>query len=411
MKSRFRTAVLLAGLLVPMTYSAQAIVNFPLSAWQTALTTMWDGTPFVFYGFSRGLTYATMPGPTIVCNEGDSLVINMRNRSQGAHHTIHLHGLDVNQATDGVPHTSFGIGHGANADYAFRATHAGTYFYHCHVLSVWHVALGMYGSLIVKAANGANEVWTGGPTFDRDYNWLSSELDANWFDSIPNQHAGDSTFTTIPVLRYHPEYFLLNGKSHHLLDTLRSVRILANTGDKVHLRIGNMGYFANRVIFPAQLNALVVSSDGRPLPTAQAWDTLWVYPGERYSVLLDLLGPAEDSISFAWSDLYSGQQWREEFIPVIHGVGIGMSEPQATELDLVAYPQPADDWVLVQLPEFKKAGEFRMIATDGRVVQQGAFGPGQTLLSIPVHELSSGIYHLHTQAGGRVAATQVAVQR
>jgi hypothetical protein len=388
----------------------QTTIYFPLSAWTTGISTMWDGTVLQFYGFSRGLTFPTLPGPTITCNEGDSVIIDMRNRSQGAGHTIHLHGLDVDQANDGVPHTSHEIGHQATGRYRFYASHAGTYFYHCHVLSILHVQLGMYGSIIVRANAGAQEVWTGGPSFDREYNWLSSEIDQEWFDSIPSQHIGDSTVVEVQVKAYQPDFFLVNGKANQNLDTLRSARIVANSGEKVHLRLGNMGYLANKVIFPAALNAEVVASDGRPLPSSLAWDTLWVYPGERYSVLLDMAGAMSDSIAISWVDLFSGQTRYQDHIPYLHGIGIGFRESETDPLQMHVYPQPADEWAVIQLPTTRQPSSFSLVGMDGKMVRSGNCSAGQAMLSISTKELPAGIFVLKLQSGNRSGHIQVLVQ-
>ena len=116
-----------------------------------------------------------------------------------------MHGLDVNQANDGVGSTSFNVppimGTGT---YKFKATHAGTYIYHCHVETVVHLQLGMFGAFVVKAAGGANNAWTGGPAFDKDYTWVLSDVDKSWHDNIPSGGA-------IPT--FEPDYFLVNGKA------------------------------------------------------------------------------------------------------------------------------------------------------------------------------------------------------
>ena len=78
-------------------------------------------------------------------------------------HTVHLHGLDVDQASDGVPETGAVARVGETITYRFVATHAGTYWYHCHVDTVEHLTMGMYGALIVHPADGPGRAWTDGP--------------------------------------------------------------------------------------------------------------------------------------------------------------------------------------------------------------------------------------------------------
>jgi len=117
-----------------------------------------DGKIIKSMGYSLRLSENPgVPGPTLVYYEGDSVTIDLWNVSQGAPHTIHLHGLDVDQQNDGVPHLSFTVGHMEHGFYRFKAPHPGTYLYHCHVVSAIHVQGGMYGLLIVKPKNEENK--------------------------------------------------------------------------------------------------------------------------------------------------------------------------------------------------------------------------------------------------------------
>ncbi|MEZ4826702.1 MAG: multicopper oxidase domain-containing protein [Bacteroidia bacterium] len=274
---------------------AQTMKTFDLVARQSGTAIMWDGTSVDLWGFKEGLGgNVNLPSPLLVINEGDSVTLNVINQSSMPH-TIHLHGLDVSQANDGVGATSFDIppvmGTGT---YKFKATHAGTFIYHCHVETVIHLQLGMYGGVVVKAAGGANNAWTGGPAFDSDYTWVISDVDTSWHTNIPMNGS---------VPGFDPQYFLVNGKSKQQLNDT-TVSITADVGDKVYLRMINIGYTRNRVIFPAALSAEILSSDGRPLPVSEVTDTVDIYPGERYSVMLDFASAVTDSILVEYYNMY-----------------------------------------------------------------------------------------------------------
>jgi hypothetical protein len=58
--------------------------------------------------------------------------------------------------------------------------------------------------------------------------------------------------------------------------------------EKVFFRLANIGYYGVKYIFPSELNARLVASDGRPLPTEEITDTVIVLPGERYEVFVQL---------------------------------------------------------------------------------------------------------------------------
>ncbi|NDF33953.1 MAG: hypothetical protein EB157_05270, partial [Euryarchaeota archaeon] len=131
------------------------------------------------YGWTQPNPFVILPGPTVYAKEGDSVHLEMLNPSMEGH-TIHLHGLDVDQANDGVPHTSDFIQQGESFTYRFKATHAGNFLYHCHVTTTMHLALGMYGMVIVYPADSSNRVYTDGPEYDVQHEYLFSDMDARW---------------------------------------------------------------------------------------------------------------------------------------------------------------------------------------------------------------------------------------
>src|SRR5690554_4840212 len=72
--------------------------------------TLIDGQDIVFWGYgiddpSSQNNKIFLPGPVLRFDVGDTVIIHLRNDSP-EDHTIHWHGLDVDQANDGVPHTS-----------------------------------------------------------------------------------------------------------------------------------------------------------------------------------------------------------------------------------------------------------------------------------------------------------------
>jgi FtsP/CotA-like multicopper oxidase with cupredoxin domain len=75
--------------------------------------TLPDKTQVYVWGYSlqneKGT--AVFPAPTLTVNEGDQVEVTLTNigaKKEGIKklaHTIHFHGLDTDQANDGVPHT------------------------------------------------------------------------------------------------------------------------------------------------------------------------------------------------------------------------------------------------------------------------------------------------------------------
>lgn len=237
-----------------------------------------------------------LPGPVVECVENAPMALTL---STMMAHTIHLHGLDVDTSNDGVPSTSaYVIGQmmpgvtppvpPAVAGYAstpspftynFTPRFAGTYMYHCHVDTVLHMEMGMWGTVIVRPADGSrNSVWSGGPVFDREYIWHLHTLDTSWHSQ---------TRSSSQTARYNPDYFLINGREGAALLSDPATAIQAVAGQRVLVRLVNPGYLVADVSLGGAMFE-VVSSDGRPLRTVLNTSSLQVGPGERYDIILTM---------------------------------------------------------------------------------------------------------------------------
>lgn len=251
-----------------------------------------DGATLYIWGYSLvdEPGTATLPGPTIEVDEGDHVEIVLTNIGpsrpgvQRAAHTIHLHGLDVDQVNDGVPETGPSARVGESVTYRFVATHAGTYWYHCHVETVEHLTMGMYGALVVHPADGPGRAWTDGPSYDRAYTLLLSESDPAWSAAIGDARRVERT-------RFDPRYFFINGRSFPDTMVHGDTHVMGHLGDRVLVRLINAGY-GWRSMHMHGFHFEVIASDGRPLPAPLVKDTISVAPGERYDLLvtLDQLG-------------------------------------------------------------------------------------------------------------------------
>jgi len=320
----------------------QEIVNHLLIARNLGEKVMHDGDTLRTFGFAQSLgEHPPIPGPTLYANEGDSVILDLFNVSQGAPHTIHLHGLDVNQENDGVPHLSFEVHHMDHGFYYFVAPHPGTYFYHCHVVSSIHVQAGMYGVFIVKPSDGSNTTWDGGYSFDQEKLYTMSEMDPVWHEDSVMEHPHDTTQSIheVSIPEYHPTYFLVNGQSEYQL--LEPEIALESAKEEVtFLRMANIGYLANRITFPEALNAVIISTDGRPIVPAETSDTLWISPGERYGVLIEPVVDLTDAIKVSFVNMNTHFIENVQYIPVTVSGIIGIEET-VEENSFRIYPNPS----------------------------------------------------------------------
>lgn len=257
-----------------------ANVSITLNARENGTQTMPDGTRVTIWGFStNSMGGFSVPGPKLVFNEGDNVTLTLNNMTMHDH-TIHLHGLDVDTANDGVAETSQAVPPMGSFTYRFAAPHAGTYIYHCHVHAVLHMQMGMYGALVIKPPDGSNRAWAGGPAYDLEATWVLSEFDTAWHSNPDG----------VNLSQYNPNYYLINGRANPDPSSDPNTQISAKVGQTVLLRLINMGYLINRVSLGG-ISFQVIASDGRPLPSPQTATEWTIAPGERYDLLFTLTTP------------------------------------------------------------------------------------------------------------------------
>lgn len=365
-----------------------------------------NGDTLRIFGFAPNLgTHPPIPGPLIEANQGDSVHIDFWNVSQLHHHTIHLHGLDVDQANDGVPMLSFNVGHMEHGWYHFKAPHAGTYLYHCHVGSTVHLQAGMYGPIIIRPSDGSKTTWDGGYAFDTETMLFMSEFDTFWHSDSILDHAHDTlaALDPLPVPRFNPDYFLINGLSDQQLED--TIQLDSKTDYVNYFRLVNIGYCSNKVIFPASLDAKIVDSDGRPLPSPEFNDTVEVYPGERYGVIAESSVALVDSIEVHYFNMMTGALEDIQYVKVDIEVSNKVKElPALKFIKLVPNPVDHELNVMFDLLEMKDIG-FRIMSIDGRLIQSESpktFQSGHQSFSINTSKFSEGQYLISIIDGSRV---------
>lgn len=376
------TVAILAVFLVSNSY-AQADTSFNIWMWTTGLHQLHDGLKLNNYGITIGVARPSIPGPTLRVKQGQKVLLDVRNQSQGAPHTIHLHGLDVDQANDGVPSTSFIIPHKETKPYEFVATHAGTYLYHCHVASVLHVQFGMYGSIIVEPKDREAAP---GYIYGRDFNLLMSEADKSWFDNKPKHSTGDSVHAKFSLPKYEPDYFFVNGQSQQQIDTL-----MARSDENVFIRLSNVGYFENLVEFPNGIIATLITSDGRPLPNKKNIDSLYITPGERYGVMLSPLGGAQRKIKINYLHMFTGKQVHSEVVSF--GIDNTLTGEETQHKKTInVFPNPVQDILTV---EISSDSYTRIIIVDAKGnFHSPKFERQGEALKVDLREISLGSYFL-----------------
>lgn len=372
---------------------AQMDTSFGLWMWTTGKHTFWDGQTVKTYGITNGVATARIPAPVLRVKQGDSVLVMARNQSQGPTHTIHLHGLDVDQANDGVPQTSFQIYHKDTGFYKFKAIHPGTYLYHCHVASVIHVQLGMYGNIIIEPA--AKGELGHGYTYGRDFNVLFSEADKSWFDTIPKHSTRDSVWESFSIPKYVPDYFMVNGQSRQQIDTFKM-----RPDETTLWRFSNVGYGQNVVRFPINITATVVTSDGRVLPQAQVIDSLLVAPGERYGVHFTAIGEQKGFVEVEYRSLFTNELWDIEAIPFDWDATLSTEDELLDRNQLKIFPTLSQGQLTVEYSSNESDLAIELLDLSGRILDEYKLSLDMNQTQINLGGYRSGTYVIRVKSTG-----------
>lgn len=216
-------------------------------------------------------------------------------------HTIHLHGADVPTLMDGVPETSQAIISGSYK-YVWDTTSSsttsapiGSFIYHCHVHTVKHLDMGMYGPIIIRPRNATgttlmNQITAdSASSFDREQTYVISAVDPAYHTAV-----GDS-----PVFAdYNPVYFLLNGTEGISTATPASAATLSGVlaGQRIALHLVDplsiYGTFSIKNAAGVAQKFIVYVEDGRaitPVPAGtDAVTSLEIGPGKRFDIVFTM---------------------------------------------------------------------------------------------------------------------------
>jgi len=281
-------------------------ITFNRSAHMNGSMRMDDGRTVEMWGFSSGGGMmgggSPFPSPTMRVTEGQVVhtVLTAGSMMQGTH-TIHHHGIEPSQQSDGVGHYSFDVN--GTYTYQWKASHAGTYFYHCHTNTVLHAEMGMYGGLIIDPPEGWGTLYSGGPTYDVEAVWACDEIDSSWHNLgwTAGTCGGDVGLNSL-----NPDYFIITGvDGAQSARTDPGVAVTMNVGQKLLVRYINAGYLPQRINFGG-LTATVHMSDGRALPNPIQATELETCAAERYDCIFEPTTAGVYEVTVEYLDWASG---------------------------------------------------------------------------------------------------------
>jgi FtsP/CotA-like multicopper oxidase with cupredoxin domain len=303
---------------------------------------------------------AQISAPMMAFDEEDDITITLTNLGLLLRpdlfdgHTIHWHGfVNAIPLFDGVPELSLSVPVGRDLSYFYRPHDAGTYMYHCHFEDVEHVQMGMTGMVFVRprqnqTVNGVDPAFAAGQLnpwggtiattipvgkyayndfdgstrYDREFAFMITELwsAAHWRDA----HIQVSDWTD-----YDPSFWLLNGRGYpdttapngardangnltsadpRLASQPNSSLITCNSGDRVLLRMSNLGY-QNHAMSVDNIDLQIVAKDASLLKGRDGvsnyitTNTVDVGPGESRDIIF--VAPDQPGEYFLYDRKYS----------------------------------------------------------------------------------------------------------
>lgn len=197
-----------------------------------------------------------VPGPTLVVDEGDRVVIDFVNAMSVAD-TVHLHGIHgAPVAMDGVAGISQAmVEPGGRFRYAFTASQPGTFMYHSHD-DERMVNSGLYGAIVVRPAHPRPE-----ERVQRD----DVEMISSW-----------SIQSTVE------NHFTINGKEYPATTPIEVRR-----GDRVRLRWINMSSENMHTMHTHGHDQRLIARDAQPVEVRDLEDTVLMGPGQRVDTVID----------------------------------------------------------------------------------------------------------------------------
>jgi FtsP/CotA-like multicopper oxidase with cupredoxin domain len=187
----------------------------------------------------------TMPGPTIQVTQGDRVRIILHNELPEPT-TLHLHGLELPIAMDGVPHVvQDPIKPGGMGVYELTLHQTGTYFYHPH--GAMQEAIGMVGQLIIHPRSAYE------PAVDQDFALITQE-----FDIGPASDTPDTT-----SMQFH--WLTFNGRCGPYITPL-----VVRLGNRVRIRVLNFSSMDHHPIHLHGHTFWVTGTEGGRIPES-AW--------------------------------------------------------------------------------------------------------------------------------------------
>ncbi|KAF8858876.1 hypothetical protein BDZ45DRAFT_704516 [Acephala macrosclerotiorum] len=223
----------------------------------------------------------TSPGPAIIADWGDNLIIHVTNNMEVNGTSIHWHGIRQlnNTEHDGVPGvTQCPIAPGQTFTYKFQATQYGSTWYHSHFTQQY--GDGLLGPLIINGPATAD--------YDEDLGMLFL---SDW-SHIPASELWDTARQGAPptldtgLINGTNTFDCTNSTDANCLGTGKKFETVFESGKKYRIRIINSAIEGHFQFSIDGHNLTVIGSDLVPLVPYSA-DSVVISMGQRYDLIVE----------------------------------------------------------------------------------------------------------------------------
>ncbi|OWF42004.1 Laccase-4 [Mizuhopecten yessoensis] len=250
------------------------------------------------YFESRVITVAnnSLPGPPMIVYEGQMITVHVHNHLASDAVTIHWHGLPQHETPwmDGVAFiTQCPILPGQKFTYRFRATPAGTFWYHSHIGA--QRSMGLNGALIIreKIALEVDEHILTIQDWNHDIDSDMAHMKMN-YGNYRNGSKVDNTKSIegASFSMFHMQSGLINGRGRYYDDHSGNHNgAPLSTFEVSHGKMYRFRMIANGVLYPWRFSIdnhmlIVIASDGMDIEPVTV-QSIIINPGERYDFLLN----------------------------------------------------------------------------------------------------------------------------
>ena len=217
---------------------------------------------------------SSFPGPLLESVEGGSFTVEVVNNLNRNHNFV-IQGVTSDTST---------IAPGSSRTYTVNTPNAGVFRYSDTLDNNVNRAVGMFGALVVRTADGSQRVWTNGPRYDQERTWVINDLDRPRWTDVALSGGNVNTGT------YRPNYFFMNGLNGFAGMGDPNSTLEGTVGDTFIVRIVNAGQFDQSLHFHS--NHFRVLSRGGNRESQPPWqDTINVKANSTAMVLYQLNQP------------------------------------------------------------------------------------------------------------------------